>query len=103
MIERLANAAFRVGVDARGRLIQNQETRIVGQRARKADQLLLARRESGAALAHRLRESLRQPLDEIEQIDALGSAGQLFVADVGRAQPYVAGEGGGEQGDRKST
>ena len=40
--QRLANAQLGFGVDARGGFVQDQEARIVGQRAGETDELLLA-------------------------------------------------------------
>ena len=95
-IERLAHAQFGLGVDARGGFVQNQEARIVRQRAGKADQLFLPRREAGPALAHRLVETIGQPLDKIEQVDTLRRADQLIVADPLGAESNIAGNGAGE-------
>ena len=58
--ERLADAQFRFGIDAGSGFVQNQNARIVRQRARKADQLFLSGGEAVAALADRRVESLRQ-------------------------------------------
>src|SRR5579862_8887376 len=67
------------------------------QRSRKTDELLLARGETGATLAHGLLETLRKGLDEIQQINALGGFGKLSVGNSRSAQADVLGDGSGEQ------
>src|SRR4029077_14355697 len=68
-IERLANLQFRLGINARRSLIENQETRIVRQGASKIDELPLAYRKRRPSLVHRFSHALRQRLDEIAEAD----------------------------------
>ncbi len=64
-----ANAQLGVGIDAGGGLVEDEDARIVGQRAGKVDELLLAGGERVAALLHRLVELPGQALDEVQHID----------------------------------
>ena len=52
-LERLLDAGLGRDVDARGRLVQDQDARVGQQRPRERDQLALADREPGAALLDR--------------------------------------------------
>ena len=66
LLQRFANPQFGFGVDAGSGFVQNQEARVVRQRAGEVDELLLAGGISGAAFAHRLRETFRKGLDEVQ-------------------------------------
>ena len=55
-LESAADAQLGVGVDAGGGFVEDEDARIVGQRARKVDELLLAGGKRVAAFAHRLIE-----------------------------------------------
>jgi hypothetical protein len=50
-VERLLDQVVGPGVDARGRLVQDQDARVDQDRARDRDALALPAREAGAALA----------------------------------------------------
>src|SRR5258708_1379846 len=69
----------------------------MSQRAGETDELLLAGGKSGAALSHRLIETLGQRLNEIQQIHALGRFGQLLIGNSRSTQPDVVRDGPGEQ------
>ena len=56
-LQRRANANFGFGIDARGRFVEDQDPRIVRQRAGEIDELLLAGGKTVAPLAQRLVES----------------------------------------------
>ena len=58
--KRVAHAQFGFRIDARRGFVQNQVARVVRQRAREADQLLLAGGKAAAALANGMREALGQ-------------------------------------------
>jgi hypothetical protein len=60
-VESLADQHFGGGIDAGGGFVENQESGIVGEGAREADQLALADGESGTALGDFLRYALGQP------------------------------------------
>ena len=62
--QRVADQQLGLGVDARRRLVEDQDARIERQRARERQQLLLADRQRRAALGDRRRVAARQPLDE---------------------------------------
>ena len=51
--ERVADEQLGLRIDARGRLVQDEDARVEGQRPREREQLLLADGQVGAALAHR--------------------------------------------------
>ena len=52
-LQRVADEELGLGVDARRRLVEDQDARIERQRARERQQLLLADRQRRAALGHR--------------------------------------------------
>ena len=56
--QRLAHPELGIGVHAGGRLIEDQDARVVGQRAGKRDQLLLPGGERVAALLQQRVEAL---------------------------------------------
>src|ERR1041385_5271256 len=70
--QRLAHAKLGFRVNARRGLVQNQEARVVGQRAGETDELFLAGGKAVAALAHRLREPFGKLTHELEQVDLPG-------------------------------
>jgi hypothetical protein len=92
-LEGPANAQFRVGIDAGGRFVQDENTGIVGQRAGKINELLLARRQRVAALLHRLIELAGQALDEIQNIDIARGLDKTGFGDGFVPQADVFGDG----------
>ena len=69
-VERLANQQFRFRVDARRRLVQDQDSRIERQRAGKRQQLLLSDRQRCAALTEAVRVAAGQVPDEPIGVDS---------------------------------
>jgi hypothetical protein len=63
-VQRVADEQFGFGVDAGRGFVEDQHARIEGERAREREQLFLADRQRRAALGHRARVAVRQPLDE---------------------------------------
>ncbi|MNJ78216.1 hypothetical protein D3C77_759030 [compost metagenome] len=57
--------ALGLGVQRRGGLIENQQRRVLQQRARDGQALPLTTREQHAVLSHFGVEALRQPVDEL--------------------------------------
>ena len=65
-VERPLDELLGLGVDRRGGLVEDQDAGIEGEGAGEGDELLLAHREAGAALAHRGVEAPRQARDEVQ-------------------------------------
>ena len=89
-----------ISVVASSALVASSRMRIGGffkQRARDRQALALAAGEHAAALADRRLEALRDALDEIERLRALGRAAQLLVGRVGLADAQVLGDRAVEQ------
>ncbi len=63
-----ADPRLRRRVDGRGRVVEDEDPRIDGERARDRDALALAARERDAALADHRVVALRQPLDELVRL-----------------------------------
>src|ERR1700730_5739759 len=80
--QRRANTEFGFCVDARRGLVQDQVARIVRESASETDELFLAGRQAGAALANGLSKAFGQRLDEIEEVHALGSLRQLLIPNT---------------------
>ena len=67
----------RLGVERRGRLVEQQQRRVAQQGAGDGDALALAAREARAALAEIGVEPLRQPAQEFGGIGRLGRLPEL--------------------------
>ena len=96
LLQRGTNAKLCFRIDGRCGFIQNQDRRPVCQRARKADQLLLASGECGSALVHLGIEALRQRTDKVTDIDLVRGPLHLCIRDVCRTQANVAADCAGE-------
>src|ERR1700728_4323611 len=92
-----ANAQLRVRVDARGGFVEDEDMRIVSECACKVDELLLARRKRIAALTHRFVETIRQAVDEVEDIDVASRSAEGFFRDRVIAETNVFGDRAGKQ------
>ena len=68
-VERLADQQFGLGVHTGSGFVENQELRVVRQRARETDELPLADGKRRAALGNRRLDSLRQVGDERTESD----------------------------------
>jgi hypothetical protein len=63
-VQRGQNVLFGAGVERAGRFVEQQDRRVLDQRAGNSDALLLAARQLQAAFAHFGVEALRQALDQ---------------------------------------
>ena len=77
----VAYAELGLGVNARSGFVQNQEARIVRQRPRETDQLLLPGGKAAAALSDFVAKPFRQSADEIEQVHLFGGLGDFLLTD----------------------
>jgi len=66
--QRLLNQSFRRGVHARGRLIKNQNRRVLQERPRNREPLFFAHAQFHAALAHHTFQSVRQAFDKFSRV-----------------------------------
>src|SRR6266853_1619764 len=89
-VERVAHPKLGLRIHARSRLVENQNLRIMRQRPRETDQLLLSGRERRAAFAHFFLESSRQGSDEVGEVDVFRRLLHVCVLNARRPQPYVA-------------
>src|SRR5690606_8168321 len=76
--------------------VENQKSRIVRERARKADQLLLPGGKTIASFPHSMGEPLRERVHELEQIDLPDRRDQALFIDILGAQPDILAQGAGE-------
>ena len=84
-VERGEDVLLGAGVERAGRLVEQQDRRVLDEGPRDRDALLLAARELEPALAHLGGEALRQALDQRHQ-----GRGARCVGDVGLARPVAA-------------
>src|SRR5579864_9502491 len=87
--EGLAHAELGFSVYAGSGFVKDQNLGIVGQSARKRNELLLAGGKSAAALAHALLEALGQAANKIGNVDLFGGALHRLILNPGRAQADV--------------
>ena len=94
--ERRLDQAFGVAVDARRRLVQDQDLGVGDQSAGEADQLALPERQVAAALLEFGLVALRQPHDELVGADRLGGLDHLVPGrrggGIAAALEHRAGE-----------
>ncbi len=81
--ERGLNLSFGLGVQGRGRLIEDQDRCVLQQRTRDRDALTLTARQQHAAIADHRIETGRLRADELRRVGCLG--GSLDVLIGGRA------------------
>src|SRR2546423_4958976 len=96
-LDRIADEDFGFRINRTGRFIEYQDTRVEGQRPRKADQLLLPDRQASAALAQLRVIAFGQAFDELCRVHFARRVLQLLVADARLADPYVRGDVAGKQ------
>src|SRR6516164_2688266 len=96
-LESVANHQFRLCVDARGRLVQNEHTRIERQSSREGEQLLLTNRERRPSLRDRAGIPVRQTADERVRMDGLRRAPDTLVVDRRLAQTDVVRDRSAEE------
>src|SRR5271157_1277884 len=81
---------LRLRIDARGGFVEDQDARVVSERAREGEQLFLSHRKRGAALLDGFLETSRQALDEIQQVDLARRVTDLTIGDPAAAQADIA-------------
>ena len=89
-VEGAANGLLVDRVEMRGRLVEDQDRRILEEGARDRDALALAAAEAGAALADRRVEAIRQGGDELAQRGMLIAACSSASVASGRAIRMLA-------------
>jgi hypothetical protein len=67
-VERGLDLALRFGIERRGRLVEDQQRRVLEERARDGDPLALPARHARAVLADHRVEALRHRADEVERV-----------------------------------
>src|SRR5690606_21703184 len=80
LVERLLDRALGLGVEGRGRLVEDQDRRVLQEDARDRQPLLLTARELHAALADQRVEALRQALDQLLELSPARGLEDLLVA-----------------------
>src|SRR5258708_7485189 len=85
------------GINTRCGFVQNQDSRIVRESARKREQLFLADGKGGAALPDGFVQTLRKALDEIQNINPARRLFHLSIAYPTGSQSNVAADGSGKQ------
>ena len=96
-VQGVADHQFRLGIHARRRLVQNQDTWVEGQRTGERQQLLLPDRQRRAPLGDRAVVSERQSFDERARMHRCGGPPDLIVGDGGAAEANVARDRAREQ------
>ncbi len=96
-VQSFPNAQLGFRIHAGGGFIQDENPRIMRQRARKPDKLLLTGGEAIASFTNRRIKLLRQLTDEVEQVYLFGRHADLLSPDLFRAQPDVRSDGAGEE------
>src|SRR5919201_88700 len=76
-------------VDRRGGVVEDEDPRVDGERARDRQPLALPARERDPALADHRVVGLRQPLHELVRLREPGDAGELLVVEVADAEGDV--------------
>ena len=97
LVERGLHLHLGGGVERAGRLVEDQDRRVLHQRARDRDALALAAREHAAALADAGLEAFRIALDEIERLRARGGLANLLVGRLRPADAQVLADRAVEQ------
>src|SRR5579872_293876 len=95
--ERVAHLELGLGIDTRGRLVKDQNFRLVCQRAGEGDKLLLTGRKRRSALPDFFVESLRQSTDELPKVDIFYRLLHVRILNPLGAEADVAANRAGEQ------
>ena len=95
-VQSLLDVLLGLGVDARRRLVEDQDLGVGGHDAREGEQLPLAVGEVGAALGEVGLVALGQSADEAVGVDEAGGRLHPGVVHLGVAQPDVVAHGAGE-------
>ena len=97
LVEGGLQLAFGRRVEGRRRLVENQDRRVLEERAGDGQALALAARERAAALADDGVEAVRLAGDELDRLGAFERLDHLLVGGVGAADLEVLADGAGEQ------
>ena len=97
VVERLTDQLVRLGVDRGGGVVENQDLRLLQERASDAQALALAAGDVGAALFDVRVVLVRELLDEAVGLRELAGVADLLVGGVRVAPAQVLGDGSGEQ------
>ena len=95
--ERVLDLLFGADVHRAGRFVEDQDPRVGEQRPRERDELALAEREPGAALAELRLVAVLEPIDELVCADGADRRDDLLAARLAPAERDVLGERAGEQ------
>ena len=96
-LERLLDARLRRRVERAGRLVEDQDRRVLEQRAGDGQALALAARQGRAALADQGVVALRLAHDEVVRLGERGRLLDLGLRRIGPADPQVVADGAVEQ------
>ena len=96
LVQRLLNQNLGVRVDRGGRLVENQNLRVVQQRAREGNQLLLPDGQAAAAFVDLGQVALFHLHDEVVRVHGLGRLNDLLVGRAQLAVADVVHDGAGE-------
>ena len=91
------DAALGPDVDARRRLVEDQDARVGEERPGERDELALAEREAGAALGDLGLVAVLELEDELVRADGAGRGGDLLGRRVGPAEADVLAHRAREQ------
>ena len=95
--QRPLDAPLGADVDARGRLVEDEDARVGEQRPGEGDELALAEREPAAALGDLRLVAVLELEDEVVGADRAGRGGDFLVRRVGAAERDVLAHGAGEE------
>src|SRR5690554_4888006 len=96
-LQRRLHKRLGLAVKRAGGLVQDEDPRVLQQRAGDGHALPLAARELDAALAHQRGVALVQPLDELGRVGGARGGPHLLVGGSGRAVADVGGDAAGEE------
>ena len=96
-LERLLDLALVLAVEGRGGLVEDEHLRLLAERPRDGDPLLLAARELRAAAPHVSVEPLLGLLDELPGVGLLERLDHLLLGERRVGQPQVLGDRHREQ------
>ncbi len=89
--------SFGADVDRRGRLVEDQDSRICQERPRERDELSLAEREAGSAFLQLRLVTVLELLDEVVGADGLRRIDDSCERGAGLAEGDVLVDGAGEE------
>ena len=95
--DRLLHVVLGFGIERRGRLVEQDDRRILDQRARDGDALALPAGELQAVLADRGIVAIREVRDEIVRVRRLGGGDDLRLAGAEFSERDVVADATAEQ------